>query len=64
MSLILGEFIVMAWGFFVVILVLVTCIDVQSKDREREDRADCRRRRRCIRERELVARKRLEIRYR
>ena len=60
MSLILGEFIVMAWGFFVVFFVLITCINVQSKDHEREERAN----RRRLRERELVARKRLEIRYR
>ena len=60
MALILGEFLGMAWGFFVVFFVLITCINVQSKDHEREERANRRRRR----ERELVARKRLEIRYR
>ena len=53
MALILGEFIVMAGGFFVVFFVLITCINVQSKDREREDRANRRRRR-----------ERPEIRYR
>jgi hypothetical protein len=49
MALILGEFIVMAGGFFVVFFVLITCINVQSNDRKREDRANRRRERLKIR---------------
>lgn len=39
MPLILGEFLVMSGSFFVIFLILVTCINVQAKDGERTDRA-------------------------
>ena len=38
MPLILGEFLVMAGGFFVVFFVLITCINVQSNDRANRHR--------------------------
>jgi hypothetical protein len=44
MPLILGEFLVMSGSFFVIFLILITCINVQAKDSERTDRAIRRRR--------------------
>ena len=38
MPLILGEFLVMSGAFFVIFLILITCLNVQAKDCERTDR--------------------------
>lgn len=45
MALILGEFLVMCGGFFVVFFVLITCIDVGLKNETRSERAIRRRNR-------------------
>jgi hypothetical protein len=59
MPLILGEFLVMSGAFFVIFLILITCINVQAKDGERTDRAI----RRRYQQREMERKKRLN-RYR
>lgn len=59
MPLILGEFLVMSGAFFVIFLILITCINVQAKDSERTDRAI----RRRYQQREMERKKRLN-RYR
>jgi Ca2+-dependent lipid-binding protein len=59
MPLILGEFLVMSGSFFVIFLILITCINVQAKDSERTDRAI----RRRYQQREMERKKRLN-RYR
>jgi Ca2+-dependent lipid-binding protein len=59
MPLILGEFLVMSGSFFVIFLILITCINVQTKDSKRTDRAI----RRRYQQREMERKKRLN-RYR
>ena len=60
MSRMLGDFLVMCGGFFVVFFVLITCINIGLKNETRSERAISRR---IARERELAAEKRLN-RYR
>ncbi len=50
MSLLLGEFIVMSGGFFMVFLVLITCINAGYDGGRSEDRAAAARRRRLLRD--------------